>query len=50
VIARSLDYNNLKMDGRLNGKVVQKASTWQMTYNTAEQVSFVGQHMTLMPG
>lgn len=50
VIARGLDYKNLKLEGRLNGKVVQKASTAQMIFDTVAQVSFVSQYMTLMPG
>lgn len=50
VIARGLDYNRLKLEGRLNGKAVQQASTSQMIFNVAAQVSFVSQFVTLAPG
>lgn len=50
MIAGGLDYNRLKLEGRLNGKVVQQASTSQMIFNVAAQVSFVSQFVTLMPG
>jgi 2-keto-4-pentenoate hydratase/2-oxohepta-3-ene-1,7-dioic acid hydratase in catechol pathway len=50
VISRGLDYNNLKLEGRLNGKTVQQASTSQMIYSSAVQVSFVSQYLTLVPG
>jgi 2-keto-4-pentenoate hydratase/2-oxohepta-3-ene-1,7-dioic acid hydratase in catechol pathway len=50
VIARGLAYDSLKLEGRLNGKTVQQANTSQMIYNTAAQVSFVSQYLTLLPG
>jgi 2-keto-4-pentenoate hydratase/2-oxohepta-3-ene-1,7-dioic acid hydratase in catechol pathway len=50
VLVRGLDYRNLKLEGRLNGKVVQSANTSQMIYDPVAQVSFVSQYMTLMPG
>jgi 2-keto-4-pentenoate hydratase/2-oxohepta-3-ene-1,7-dioic acid hydratase in catechol pathway len=49
-IVSGLNYDNLKMVGRLNGKVVQDTNTKEMIHNVAKQVSVISQHVTLNPG
>jgi 2-keto-4-pentenoate hydratase/2-oxohepta-3-ene-1,7-dioic acid hydratase in catechol pathway len=50
VIARGLDYGNLKLQTRLNGKVVQQAPTSDLLFGPAEIVSWISQAVTLTPG
>jgi 2-keto-4-pentenoate hydratase/2-oxohepta-3-ene-1,7-dioic acid hydratase in catechol pathway len=50
VIATGLDYDNLRMKLRLNGKVLQDESTGQLIHSVPEIVSFVSRHITLHPG
>jgi 2-keto-4-pentenoate hydratase/2-oxohepta-3-ene-1,7-dioic acid hydratase in catechol pathway len=50
VIARGLDYGNLKIETRLNGKVMQSDSTSHLVHNCESTVSFISQAVTLHPG
>ncbi|MSV27914.1 MAG: FAA hydrolase family protein [Bryobacterales bacterium] len=50
VIARGIDYANLKIMTRLNGKVVQDDHTSHLVHNCETTVSFISQSMTLFPG
>jgi 2-keto-4-pentenoate hydratase/2-oxohepta-3-ene-1,7-dioic acid hydratase in catechol pathway len=50
VIATGLDYDNLRLKLRLNGKVVQDESTAQLIHSVPQVVSFVSRHITLHPG
>ncbi|MBI4877141.1 MAG: fumarylacetoacetate hydrolase family protein [Acidobacteria bacterium] len=49
-IARGLDYGNLKLQTRLNGKVVQQQSTSDLLFPPAAIVSWISQAVTLTPG
>jgi 2-keto-4-pentenoate hydratase/2-oxohepta-3-ene-1,7-dioic acid hydratase in catechol pathway len=49
-IVRGLDYGNLKLQTRLNGKVVQQAPTSDLLFAPAEIVSWISQAVTLTPG
>lgn len=49
-IATGLDYDNLLMKLRLNGKVVQEERTNMLIHDVASTVSFISQHTTLLPG
>lgn len=44
------DPQNLEIECRLNGKVVQKSNTKYMIFRIAEILSFVSKNFTLMPG
>jgi 2-keto-4-pentenoate hydratase/2-oxohepta-3-ene-1,7-dioic acid hydratase in catechol pathway len=50
VIARGIDYGNLKIQTRLNGKVMQEDSTASLVHNCESIVSFISQAVTLHPG
>lgn len=50
VIARGIDYNNLLLTTRLNGKVVQQENTKNMIHKPAKVVSYLSKYFTLMPG
>jgi 2-keto-4-pentenoate hydratase/2-oxohepta-3-ene-1,7-dioic acid hydratase in catechol pathway len=45
-----VDVSDLEITLRQNGEVKQRARTNQMIYSPAEIVSFVSQHLTLLPG
>jgi 2-keto-4-pentenoate hydratase/2-oxohepta-3-ene-1,7-dioic acid hydratase in catechol pathway len=49
-IARGLDYGNLLLQTRLNGKVVQKQTTADLLFNCEEIISFVSRYVALTPG
>ncbi len=49
-IVRGLDYSNLQLTTRLNGKVVQKQSTADLIFGPATVVSFISRYVTLVPG
>jgi 2-keto-4-pentenoate hydratase/2-oxohepta-3-ene-1,7-dioic acid hydratase in catechol pathway len=49
-IATGLDYDNLRLRLRHNGKVVQDESTSQFIHNIPKVVSFISRHVTLHPG
>ena len=50
VVARGLDYDNLLLEGRLNGETVQKQRTDDLIFSTADIVSFTSRYVTLLPG
>jgi 2-keto-4-pentenoate hydratase/2-oxohepta-3-ene-1,7-dioic acid hydratase in catechol pathway len=49
-IARGLNYGNLKIQTRLNGKVMQDDSTSHLVHDCPTVVSFISKYVTLMPG
>lgn len=50
VIARGIDYANLKIQTRLNGKLVQDDHTSHLVHDCPTAVSFISQSVTLFPG
>jgi 2-keto-4-pentenoate hydratase/2-oxohepta-3-ene-1,7-dioic acid hydratase in catechol pathway len=50
VIAVGVDYNNILLTTRLNGKVVQQENTRYMIHKPAKVVSYLSRYFTLMPG
>jgi 2-keto-4-pentenoate hydratase/2-oxohepta-3-ene-1,7-dioic acid hydratase in catechol pathway len=50
VTADQIDGDNLKIECRVNGKVVQSSNTSDMVFNTRQLVSYVSKYMTLKPG
>jgi 2-keto-4-pentenoate hydratase/2-oxohepta-3-ene-1,7-dioic acid hydratase in catechol pathway len=50
VIATGLDYDNLALSTRLNGKVVQEQTTADLIFDCASVVSFASRFITLEPG
>jgi len=50
VLATGLDYKNLKLTARLNGKEVQKGNTSNMRFNFDEMVSYISKYFILQPG
>ncbi|OEH85898.1 hypothetical protein BHU72_03755 [Desulfuribacillus stibiiarsenatis] len=49
-IVTDLDYDNLSIVTRLNGKQVQSSNTSNMVHNTNRLVSYISSIMTLYPG
>ncbi len=49
-IATGLNYDDLLLTLRLNGKVMQQERTSQMIHDVASQVSFISRYVTLLPG
>jgi 2-keto-4-pentenoate hydratase/2-oxohepta-3-ene-1,7-dioic acid hydratase in catechol pathway len=49
-IMTGLDYGNLMLETRLNGEVVQRQSTADLTFDCPAIVSWVGRWVTLVPG
>ncbi len=49
-IVTGLDYNNLTIKGRLNGKEVQSGTTSDLLFNMNEMVSWISHYFTLEPG
>jgi len=49
-IVRGLDYGNLLLQTRLNGKVVQKQYTSDLIFDGPAIVSWISQYVTLTPG
>jgi 2-keto-4-pentenoate hydratase/2-oxohepta-3-ene-1,7-dioic acid hydratase in catechol pathway len=49
-IATDLDYGGLMLETRLNGEVVQKQSTSDLTFDCAQIVTWVSRWVTLIPG
>jgi 2-keto-4-pentenoate hydratase/2-oxohepta-3-ene-1,7-dioic acid hydratase in catechol pathway len=49
-IVTDLDYGNLMLETRLNGEVVQRQSTADLTFDCRAIVSWVGRWVTLVPG
>ena len=50
VIATDLDPGNLRLAGRINGKVVQESNTSDLLHDVSTIISFVSQAVTLEPG
>jgi len=50
VVVAGIDYNNLLLQLRLNGQVMQKQQTNLMVHNVAQIVSWASRHVTLEPG
>lgn len=50
VIVSGLNYDDLQVQMRLNGKVVQDQSSKDLIHNVSKTVSFLSQHITLHPG
>ena len=49
-IVSGLNYDDLQLTLRLNGEVKQQERTSHMIHDVATQVSFISQHVTLLPG
>lgn len=49
-IATGLNYDDLRVRGRLNGEVVQDERTSELIHGVREMVSFLSEHVTLYPG
>ena len=49
-IATGVNYDNLLLQTRLNGEVVQSQRTTDLIFPVAEIVSYVSRYVTLMPG
>lgn len=49
-IVKDLDTSDLKIQTRLNGKVVQNSSTKELIFKPVELVYFISHIMTLLPG
>jgi 2-keto-4-pentenoate hydratase/2-oxohepta-3-ene-1,7-dioic acid hydratase in catechol pathway len=49
-IASGLDYDNLLLRLRLNGETKQEERTSQLIHDVSTIVSFISQHVTLLPG
>ena len=50
VIAKDVDYNNLLLSTKLNGKIVQQENTKYMIHKPSKVVSYLSKYFTLMPG
>lgn len=49
-IVSGLNYDNLRIQLRNNGKQLQDCNTKELIQNTAKMVSFISKHVTLEPG
>ena len=49
-LVSNVDYNNLKLIGRHNGKVVQETTTDLLIFNINNIISYVSRYITLEPG
>ncbi len=49
-LVRGADYNNLRLIGRHNGKIVQEATTAMLIFSIDNIVSYVSRYVTLEPG
>ncbi len=50
VIVRGVNYDDLLLQTRLNGQVVQSQRTKDLIFNVAEIVSYISRYVTLEPG
>ena len=50
MIVSGLNYDDLRVQLRLNGKVLQDERTSQLIHNVPKMVSFASHHLTLEPG
>ncbi len=49
-ITRGVDYENVLLTTRLNGKIVQQENTRNMIHSSSKVVSYLSQYFTLKPG
>lgn len=49
-IVTGLDYNNLKLETRVNGETRQSSNTGELVYSPDRLLSYISQYVTLMPG
>jgi len=49
-IVTGLNYNDLLLQTRLNGEVVQSERTKDLLHNVEQIVSYISQYITLLPG
>jgi len=49
-LVTGLNYDDLLLQTRLNGEVVQSQRTKDLIFDVASQVSYISQYITLMPG
>lgn len=49
-IVKGLNPDNLKIETRLNGKIVQSSNTNDLLFKVPQLISFISKYMTLMPG
>jgi 2-keto-4-pentenoate hydratase/2-oxohepta-3-ene-1,7-dioic acid hydratase in catechol pathway len=50
IITIGVDYNNLLLTTKLNGKIVQQENTKHMIHKPSKVVSYLSKYFTLMPG
>ena len=50
VLITGLNYDDLLLQTRLNGEVVQSQRTKDLIFDVAAQVSYISRYVTLMPG
>jgi 2-keto-4-pentenoate hydratase/2-oxohepta-3-ene-1,7-dioic acid hydratase in catechol pathway len=50
IIVTGLDPDNLNIETRLNGKMVQSSNSSDLLFKTNQLISFVSKYMTLLPG
>lgn len=50
IIAKGVDYNNILLTTKLNGKIVQQENTKNMIHKPSKVVSYLSHYFTLMPG
>ena len=50
IMAIGVDFNNVLLTTKLNGKVVQQENTKYMIHKPAKVISYLSQYYTLMPG
>ena len=49
-IVTGLDYNNLRLETRVNGEVRQSSSTSELVFSPDKILSYCSQYVTLLPG
>jgi 2-keto-4-pentenoate hydratase/2-oxohepta-3-ene-1,7-dioic acid hydratase in catechol pathway len=49
-VVTNVDYNNIKLIGRHNGKVVQETTTDLLIFNIDNIISYTSRYVTLEPG
>ena len=49
-MAQGVDYNDLLLQSRLNGKVMQSQRTNDLVFDSAALVSYISRYVTLKPG
>ncbi len=49
-LVTGLEYNDLRIETRLNGEVRQSESTKNMIHSVADLVSYISRYLTLLPG